>query len=101
MRPPSSAAIRDGAVPTFEKLCSTTTEQFYDRDRGTNYAQARYLCYYLQEHDLLVKFYRAFHRNVASDPTGVESLKSVLGEEDLSAFQKRWEKYVLDLEFER
>jgi hypothetical protein len=94
------AAIRDGEVPSFEKLCSTTTREFYDRDRGTNYAQARYLCYYLQEHGLLVKFYRAFHRNVATDPTGVETLKSILGEENLAAFQARWEKYVLKLTFE-
>jgi hypothetical protein len=94
------AAIRDRQLPSFEKLCSTTTREFYDVDRGTNYAQARYLCYYLQEHGLLVKFYRAFRRNVALDPTGVETLKSVLGEENLADFQKRWEKYVLKLDFE-
>jgi Papain-like cysteine protease AvrRpt2 len=94
------AAIRDKEVPTFEKLCTTTSEQFYDRDRGTNYAQARYLCYYLQEHGLLVKFYRAFRRNVASDPTGIETLKSVLGDDNLAAFQRRWEKFVMSLEFE-
>jgi hypothetical protein len=94
------SAIEDGQVPTFEKLCRTTTREFYDRDRGTNYAQARYLCYYLQEHDLLVKFYRAFHRNVATDPTGIETLKSILGEENLTAFQRDWENYVLTLKFE-
>ena len=33
----------------------------YDDDRGANYAQARYLCYYLQQRGLLVKFYREFH----------------------------------------
>jgi hypothetical protein len=95
------AAIRDEQLPSFEKLCGTTTRQFYDRDRGTNYAQARYLCYYLQEHGLLVRFYRTFRRNVANDPTGIETLKSILGEESLAAFQKRWEKYVLNLRFEQ
>jgi hypothetical protein len=94
------AAIRDGELPSFEKLCGTTTRQFYDHDRGTNYAQARYLCYYLQEHGLLVKFYRAFRRHVGTDPTGIDTLKSVLGEEDLAAFQNRWEQYVLKLKFE-
>ena len=94
------AAIHDGEVPPFEKLCSTTTREFYDRDRGTNYAQARYLCYYLQEHDLLVKFYRAFRRNAGTDPTGIDTLKAILGEENLAEFQRRWEKYVLKLEFE-
>jgi hypothetical protein len=94
------AAIRDGNVPSFETLCGTSTREFYDRDRGTNYAQARYLCYYLQEQGLLQKFYRAFRRNAASDPTGIETLKSVLGEEDLAGFKKRWEKYVGQLKFE-
>jgi hypothetical protein len=95
------AAIRDRKLPSFEKLCSTTTGEFYDRDRGTNYAQSRYLCYYLQEQGLLVKFYRAFRENVGHDPTGIETLKTILGEDDLAAFQKRWQTYVLKLEYER
>ena len=49
-------------MPTFKELCSTTTREFYGRDPGTNYSQARYLCYYLQEHGLLVKYYHEFHR---------------------------------------
>ncbi|MCG8650134.1 MAG: C39 family peptidase, partial [Pirellulales bacterium] len=43
-------AIKRDVVPSFGELCSTTTHQFYRADPGTNYAQARYLCYYLQEH---------------------------------------------------
>jgi hypothetical protein len=94
------AAIRDGKVPSFEALFRTSSQEFYERDRGTNYAQARYLCYYLQEHDLLTKFYHAFRHNAATDPTGIETLKSVLGESDLAAFKDRWEKYVTKLEFD-
>jgi hypothetical protein len=37
----------DYEMPTFETLCSTTTREFYKEDPGTNYAQARYLLYYL------------------------------------------------------
>ncbi len=48
-------AIKRNEVPTFGILCSTTTHQFYRADPGTNYAQARYLCYYLQEKGLLRK----------------------------------------------
>ena len=88
------------AVPPFKTLCETTTDEFYNQDRGTNYAQARYLCYYLQEHSLLVRFYRDFRRNVASDPTGYETLKSILREEDMAEFQKRWKDFVLQLKFE-
>ena len=43
-------AIRDGALPSFRALTATSEAQFYGADPGTNYAQARYLLYYLQEH---------------------------------------------------
>ena len=93
-------AIGLGKVPPFETLCGTTTREFYDEDPGTNYAQARYLCYYLQEQGLLVKYYHAFREGAAQDPTGVETLKAVLGEDDLAAFQQRWQEFVLGLRFD-
>jgi hypothetical protein len=34
---------------TLRDLTKTTDDAFYDDDRGEHYAQARYLCYYLQE----------------------------------------------------
>lgn len=92
-------AIRAGKVPAFETLLATSENQFYREDPGTNYAQARYLCYYLQEKGLLVKFYREFHTNQSRDPTGIASLRKVLGTNDLSAFKKDWERYVLALSF--
>jgi len=91
-------AIKAKAVPPFEKLCGTTTEQFYGEDRGTNYSQARYLCYYLQEKGLLEKYYRDFRAHAADDPSGYKTLQKVLGETDMPAFQKRWEAYVMKLE---
>jgi hypothetical protein len=90
-------AIKDGAVPSFKSLMEMNAEAFYHQDKGTNYAQSRYLCYYLQEKGLLVKFYREFTANQATDPTGYLSLQRVLGETDLRAFQERWEKFVLGL----
>ncbi|MBN1911948.1 MAG: C39 family peptidase [Pirellulales bacterium] len=92
-------AIRQEAVPSFQTLCSTTTRQFYDADPGTNYAQARYLCYYLQEKGLLEKFYHRFHAQHTTDPTGYKTLQEVLGQTDMDAFKKEWEKYVLGLRF--
>lgn len=94
------SSINKGEVPSFDTLCHTTTEQFYDRDRGTNYAQARYLCYYLQERGLLQKFYRRFRQNAEKDPSGYESLRIVLNEEDMDKFKDRWEEEVLKLKFE-
>ena len=69
-------AIQKKKVPSFETLCNTTDDEFYEKDRGTNYAQARYLCYYLQEKGLLQKFYRRFYANRQKDPGGYATLQN-------------------------
>ncbi len=92
-------AIRKKTVPSFKTLCSTTTEEFYEKDKGTNYAQARYLCYYLQQQGLLQKFYRRFRDGCKDDPSGYQTLQAVLGRTDMDQFQREWEAYVLKLRF--
>ncbi|MBT3376567.1 MAG: hypothetical protein HN742_01505 [Lentisphaerae bacterium] len=92
-------AIRRKSVPSFKTLTGTSTREFYDEDLGTNYAQARYLCYYLQEKGLLKGFYHTFRRNATEDPSGYRTLKNVLGVEDMGAFKAQWEAYVLKLRF--
>jgi hypothetical protein len=92
-------AIRAKKVPSFKTLCSSGTTDFYIKDKGTNYAQARYLCYYLQQHGLLKKFYREFYKNRRDDPTGYNTLRSILGRQDMDAFQKDWEDFILTLRF--
>jgi hypothetical protein len=57
------------------------------------------LCYYLQEAGLLQKFYRRFVAHHAGDPGGYRTLQEVLGREDMEAFQKEWEAFVLKLAF--
>ena len=89
--------IREKRVPTFKYLTAMTDREFYREDTGTNYAQARYLCYYLQQKKLLVKFYKDFSANRKTDPTGYLTLQKVLGERDMNAFQKKWEAFVLKL----
>jgi hypothetical protein len=59
------------------------------------------LCYYLQEHDLLGKFYRRFHADQEKDPTGYKTLKAVLGRDDMDAFKTQWEAWVMKLRFSR
>jgi hypothetical protein len=90
-------AIRAGNVPTFKSLLAMDSNGFYNEDKGVNYGQARYLCYYLQQKGLLVKFYQEFHAQQRADPTGYKSLQKVLSENDMDAFQKKWEKFVLGL----
>lgn len=92
-------AIQKGKVPSFKKLTSMSDTDFYTKDKGTNYGQARYLCYYLQEKNLLVDFYHKFYKNRKEDPTGFKTLKDVLGEDDMQIFKKKWEKFVLQLTF--
>lgn len=92
-------AIRKKQVPSFKTLCATSDHQFYHQDKGTNYAQARYLCYYLQEHGLLRKYYHAFYANRKADPTGYHTLAAVLGRPDMDKFQKDWEAWVRKLRF--
>ena len=92
-------AIESSRVPSFRELCGTTREQFYHEDPGTNYSQARYLCYYLQEKGLLRKYYDAFRANVSQDPSGYETLSEILGQPDMDEFKKKWEAYVMKLRF--
>jgi len=91
--------IHEGAIPSFKTLLSTTDAEFYGSDRGDNYAQARYLCYYLQAEGLLGTFYRDFVANPKADPSGYETLKKTLGEKDMDVFQRKWQRFVLGLKF--
>ncbi len=91
--------IRCGELPSFDTLCKTSSSQFYNMRKGDNYAQARYLLYYLQEQGLLEKFYTEFRNNVKKDPSGFNTLKLILNEKDMKLFQERWEKWVLTLRF--
>jgi len=93
-------AIKNKAVKFFKTLTSMDASTFYNNeDRGANYSQARYLCYYMQEKRLLVKYYQSFYRNRKQDPTGYKTLKKILGVNNMKAFQKTWENFVLGLTF--
>ncbi len=94
--------IRAGTLPLFKDLLTTTTYDFYNVGGGNNYAQARYLCYYLQQRGRLVKYYHAFVENAEADPSGYETLKQILSiadDDGMEAFQRRWEEWVLKLRF--
>lgn len=90
-------AIQAGNVPAFKTLTALDSNAFYNEDKGVNYAQARYLCYYLQEQGVLVKFYREFHAQQKDDASGFKALQKTLAEPDMDAFKTKWEKFVLGL----
>jgi hypothetical protein len=93
------AAIKKKQVPSFKELTGTTNYEFYRMDTGSNYAQARYLCYYLQEKGLLKAFYHQCVANQKGDPTGYKTLQKILKAKDMDAFKTTWEKYVMRLTF--
>ena len=94
-------AIRAGKLISFQQLTALSDDEFYGGENNPGYSQyygqARYLCFYLQEKGLLVKYYREFTASAKQDPTGYNTLKRVLGEKDMEAFQKKWEKFILGL----
>jgi hypothetical protein len=96
--PALQAAIRADALAPYTKLCAATSEQFYKQDPGTNYAQARYLCHYLQEHGLLHTYYHRLVAGVAGDPGGALLLRE-LASGDEAAFEAKWRRYVLGLHY--
>jgi hypothetical protein len=92
-------AIRDKALPPFDALFASGERAFYEADPGTNYAQARYLLYWLQEHGRLQAFWKAYAAGRERDPSGREAVLEAIGEPDLAGFQRRWERWVMGLRF--
>lgn len=93
-------AIAQGRAPTLDKLTHLTDLQFYADDSGVNYAAARYLLYYLQEQGRLHELYHSFRAAAADDPSGYKSLLATLaalGEEDVTAFEAKWHRFVAAL----
>lgn len=91
--------IAAGKLGTFERLTGTTQGQFYFRDKGANYAQARYLCYYLQQHGKLRDYYKSFTANAGKDPTGYKTLGSVLAIKDWADFENSWRAWAMKLKY--
>jgi len=77
---------------------SLGSHAFYDDDKGTHYGQSRYLCYYLQQRGLLVRYYREFVNHQKNDPSGYKTLMRVLAVKDMTVFKRRWEQFVLGLQ---
>jgi hypothetical protein len=90
-------AIRDQRTIRLSDLVATSRDEFYGARSGLHYAMARYLLYWLQEHDALRGFYRAFRDGAGDDPSGARALREALAVDDLDAFQPQWERWVLAL----
>lgn len=90
-------AIEQGDVPTFSSLMHLGSNEFYGDDQGINYAESRYLLYYLQQTGKLRGFYKAFRAAHAKDPSGFQTLTKTVG--DLEKLQPAWQSWVAKLKF--
>ena len=95
--PALQKAIREDALRPLAEMMAD--DDFRNGERvGLNYAHARYLMLYLQEKGLLQRYYAAFRDGHKADPTGVETLKRVIGPgQSLEQFEKAWRAWVLTL----
>lgn len=91
-------AIAAGRLVPLEKLIATTDAQFRGANSGLHYAEARYLCMYLQQKGLLRRFYREFRDDQKADPTGAKTLVAVTGM-SIADLQRKWLPWVLKLRF--
>ncbi len=73
-------------------------DDFRGELEGTNYAQARYFCLFLQRHGRLAEFYERFRDRHKQDPLGVATLEDVLGISSWPQLDRDFQKWVLTLE---
>jgi hypothetical protein len=89
-------AIREHKLRPLSELIEDP--HFYgDEHVGRNYAQARYLLMYLQEHSELRKFYKELKSHHEDDPTGLSTFKALIKPQTLEAFEQDWRQWVLAL----
>jgi hypothetical protein len=106
-------ALTDKKFVTFEKLIGMTDAEFRGKSSGDHYAEARYLCMFMQEKGLLVKFYKAFkeaHKPPAEnvdpatakkqDKTGFETFKSMF-DQPMDKLEAEFQAWVMKLKFRR
>lgn len=93
--PGLQSAMKDGKLRPLRDLVSKG--DFYGAQSGTNYAQARYFCLYMQRLGLLGKFYRHFRDHSAgADALAVEHVF----ERKLEDVEKDYLAWVKTLKFE-
>jgi PDZ domain-containing protein len=74
------------------------SRKYFEKDAIGAYAQTRYIFYYLQEKNLLQKFYRTYVGGYAEDPTGIVALETVLGMK-VEDWIGDWRQFTLGLTF--
>jgi hypothetical protein len=71
--------------------------QFRGHGEGTNYAQARYFCLYMQERGVLEQFYRAFRDHYLDDPRAMRTLGEMFPATDVDELDREFTQWMLSL----
>lgn len=85
-------AASSGQLPTLDALTDPTT--FRSGDVGLNYAVARSLCLFLQDRQVLQKYYQELKTRWPSDQHGVSTLCRVLGVKSASQVERQFTAWV-------
>jgi hypothetical protein len=93
-------AIGNSSYTSLDRLLSTDEEEFYGSRSDFNYAQARYLCLYLQEKGQLRNFYKSFRDGYTEDKTGKKFLEQTLSM-NLKDIDKQFVEWAKTLKYER
>jgi hypothetical protein len=64
---------------------------------GTNYAQARYFCMYLQQRGKLAEFFGDFRECRADDPVGAAAIARAVGGQSWEELDRDFQQWVLEL----
>jgi hypothetical protein len=87
--------IHDGRLRSLVSLVEE--RNFRGPLEGTNYAQARYFCLYLQQQRLLEEFYHTFRQNHSRDPRGLATLGETFPLKTWQQLDQDFQRWVLTL----
>jgi hypothetical protein len=93
-------ALEQGSAPGLPQVLASDAGEFYGDPSGLYYAVSRYLLYYLQEKGLLSRYYAEFTAAYESDPTGLNTLLDLTGQ-DLPHLEADWRRFVMRLRWYR
>ena len=85
-------AAQSGQLPALEVLTDSTL--FRSGDVGLNYAMARSICLYLQDRQVLQKYYQELRTRWPSDREGVGTLCRVLGAKNPTQVERQFAAWV-------
>ncbi|MEZ6071399.1 MAG: hypothetical protein R3C10_14300 [Pirellulales bacterium] len=89
-------ALANGQLRTIESM--VTGDDFRGSGEAVNYAQARYLCMFMQQRGVLTDYFHLFHANFGDDPDGDETLLAVFDSHDWATLNTAFRRWVGELE---